>query len=213
MPACVHRSDARLWRRLQACAAVLAVGGVVLVSAGLTTTGPVAAAPVKAGCAPLDIVFLLDSSTSMSPAIANVKEQSAQLVDQVVAESGGNYRIGLIDFADDVEVRVPFAAGNADAVKAQIPELFQDRGNTGDPEAWDEALVTAVDGRKGVPSAAGQDTGMQIGDFAADWRPEAQKIIVLVSDARHGGFEGVYDPVKAPEPQFRAALVATRAKE
>lgn len=202
------------------------VTGFALVVSGsfvfARVTPPVAAAPGPS-CAPLDVVLVIDSSTSMNPAIENVKAQTAALLDRIVTESGGDYRIGLVDFADDVEVRVPFASDNVEAVRTAIPNLYQDRGNTADPEAWDEALVTVIDGRSAAAANADRSTsdGQQIGDFVADWRADAKKVVLLVTDATPGGFDGSSDPVgddanpvTNPPVRFnRAFNAAVRANE
>lgn len=131
---------------------VFALVGVSVVAASSSGTG-VGAAPADATCAPLDVALIIDSSTSMNSAIDNVKDGAGELVDRIVDISGGDYRIGLVDFADDVQVRVPFSDRNADAVKAAIPELYQDRDNDSEPEAWDQALAAVVEGRAGTHSA------------------------------------------------------------
>lgn len=166
--------------------------------------GPGEVPPPAAGsCAPLDVALVLDTTTSMDPAIENVRAEITAFTRDVETASGGDYRIALVDFGRGVDVHVPFAGRNAEDVRLRLSGLLQDSGNLSNPEAWDEALVTAVGAR---PAAAvGED---QVGDFTR-WRPDAEKLVVLVSDARPAGFDDEFDE---GEDDLRAHQAAQDAR-
>lgn len=75
------------------------------------------------------------------------------------------------------------------------------RGCAANPEAWDEALTTAVEGRSASRVASGQ----QVGDFSGGWRASANKLVVVVTDATAAGFDD-----EADDGDFARAQAAAR---
>lgn len=192
------------------------VAAVVVVAAAVSATifGPTEQAhpqgappvdfiPRGGTCAPLDVAFLIDSTGSMAPAIANVQAEITGFLGEIEEASGGDYRIALVDFGLGVNVRVPFSPSNRDAVADAVPSLADGGGST--PEAWDEALVTAVEGR----ATSDVPTGDQQGDFSGGWRSEANKLVVLVTDAPAAGFDDSEQPADLALAQ-EAAREASR---
>ncbi|HWM33000.1 MAG TPA: vWA domain-containing protein [Pseudolysinimonas sp.] len=189
--------------RILLLAALLAA---VLVPAAPAAPPVLAAASTQAAggshpCAPLDIVLLIDTTGSMEGAISNVKSEVTRLTDTIEEESAGDYRIGLIEFGVGLTVRAPFADRNADEIRDIVASLSAEGGGDG-PEAWDEALVTAVETR-----SAAETGGNQYADFSVPWRAEAKKMIVLITDNRPAGFDDSYDVADLT----RAEQVAQRA--
>ncbi len=145
-----------------------------------TATPFITAAPgnnQEAFCGPMDIVIAIDDTGSMESAIANIKAGIKDLIAEIDTASDGDLRLGLVTFKDDVTIRNELAPDNADAVITNIQSLFAN-GGEGSPEASDEALRVIINGND---------------DFAASWRPEARKIIVLVTDAEPGGLDDLYE--------------------
>lgn len=163
-------------------------------------------ARAQATCAPLDVVLAIDSTSSMGGAIANVKAESTQLVNQIVEASGGDYQLGLVEFRDDITVLTDMAPGTASIINLQIGRI-QASGGGPIPEASDETLNTIVNRL----SAAGRP---QSGDFNGVWRPDAEKIIILITDAPPGGFDDTYtegiDNVNAAQRAAEAAVQGIR---
>ncbi len=166
--------------------------GTVLAVAALTAsavqfTSPVVAAPAPAAspCGPLDVAFVLDDTGSMGGAIANLKTGINAIVNDVVAASGGDYRLGLVTFKDDITVHNALAPGNAAAVTNYVANTLAASAGAGEPEASDEALNTVVNN---LP-AAGRPQNV---DFGGAWRSNAMKFVVLVTDARPGGFDDAH---------------------
>jgi hypothetical protein len=71
----------------------------------------------------MDIAFVIDVTGSMSGAINNVKAAIPQLMDQVVAASGGDYRAELVTVRDAIDVACQFAAGNRTALQSAVSAL------------------------------------------------------------------------------------------
>jgi uncharacterized protein YegL len=164
--------------------------------------GQMAAAPAaQSSQCQLDLVFVVDDTGSMGGAIANLKTGLAQIINDVVTVSGGNYQLGLVTFKDNVTVQVDLAAGNSAAVQTAVSGLSASNGNN-EPEASDEALNTAINRLAATWRA-------QTGDFTGVWRNSALKTIILVTDARPAGFDDAFtsgvDDINASQRATEAA--------
>ncbi|MGW4112738.1 vWA domain-containing protein [Actinosynnema sp. NPDC004786] len=168
--------------------AMLAVAALAASAVQLTPSAVAAPAPVASKCGPLDVVFVLDDTGSMGGAIGNLKTGVNAIVNDVVTASGGDYQLGLVTFKDNVTVHSDLAPGNAGPVTNYITNTLAAGGGGGEPEASDEALNTVVNNR----AAAGRPQNV---DFAGTWRSNAMKFVVLVTDARPGGFDDAHGAV------------------
>lgn len=165
-----------------------------------------ASPPLLAQCGPLDVVFVVDTTGSMGGAIDNVKAELPSIIAQIEEASGGNFRLGLVEFKDDVIVLNDLAGGNSESVRNNILGLSAS-GGSGEPEASDEALRTVIQALR----ASDRPDGRQTGDFST-FRPEAGKIVILITDARPAGFDDDYtigeDDVAAANLAQEAAVRA-----
>jgi uncharacterized repeat protein (TIGR01451 family) len=161
---------------------------------------------VASSCGPIDMVFVIDTTSSMDEAIDNVKAEVGSLIGLVDDFSGGDFQLGLVTFKDDVTVWNDLAAGNEAAVQANILALTAGGGgNT--PEASDEALNTVIHGL----DADDRPPGAQTGDFDGVWRPAAAKLIILITDAPPGGFDDTFTPGEDDENAHDRAEEAAAA--
>lgn len=177
----------------------VAVAAWIVVLAALVLPGR-----AYAQCGPIDLVFVVDTTGSMGGAEDNIKADLERLLATVSSYSGGNYRLGLVEFKDEVKVTVDLAAGNTDSMSKALLAL-EASGGSGEPEASDEALNTVINALK----AADRPTGKQVGDFNGRFRAEAAKIIIIVTDARPAGFD---DDYVEGEDDVAAHTFATQAK-
>ncbi len=138
-------------------------------------------------CGPMDVVFVIDTTGSMGGAIDNVKAESANLISDIDDASEGDFQLGLVTFKNYVIVDEDMASDNEDILEAAILGLFAS-GGVFLPEASDEALNTAINGL----DADDRPSGGQFGDFDGLWRPEATKILILITDALPGGLDDDY---------------------
>src|SRR5262249_55376878 len=141
---------------------------------------------MQTGCRCADIVLVIDNTSSMKNAIANVDAgMTTNIIPaaQAAAPGPGALRMGLVTVGgvtmDTATVRQPLTT-NVALVSAAVSAITVEPGGL-QPEASDEALRLVVNGS----SACG--TG-SIGTF----RPECFKIIVLATDAQTGGCCGLY---------------------
>jgi|SRR5688572_5613190 len=129
-------------------------------------------------CGPMDIAFAVDDTGSMGGAINNVKSELPTIIDQAEAASGGDLRLGLLTFKDDVTV-VHELTNDIALVENSINAIMAADG-AGLPEASDIAKSNAID---------------NTGGFTTAWRGEdVTKILILITDAPPGGTDDVTDP-------------------
>lgn len=171
--------------------------------AGAGHAGAVGYNAKATSCTPLDVALVVDDTGSMGPAIRNVKESLGKLITDTEQAGHGNFRMELVTFKDTVQVDVPFAHDDGLAMRAGVRKLRASGGDD-EPEASDEAIRTAVDA---LPATA-REPGQQEGD-AFPMRTKADKLVILVTDARPGGFDDAYDSTDAAD----AAAVAKDAAD
>jgi von Willebrand factor type A domain-containing protein len=179
-------------RRLTSLAAVTAGAAALLL----------APSPAQAAgaCGPLDVAFVLDNSISMSDGLTALRQDAASLTGDVAALSGGDYRMGLVSFRNQLlTVRSPLVPGNQSAMTSLLGGLWQESGG-GQAHASDEALNTAVNL---LPARPNQTDG-----FTVPWRDNAVKVVLLVTNAPPGGFNGVYLDPRDPDNAHQRAVDA-----
>jgi hypothetical protein len=165
-------------------------------------------------CGPIDLVIVLDTTGSMGSVIDSVTSQLTEIVDEAIIASGDDLRMGYIVFNDGPGCGAPAAVDgeqdfgltspdyvtvvneltdDIDAVKTAISNTYA-TGGAGAPEASDEAKNTAVNN---LPGGSREDAsgyeGMQYGDFTEPYRSSALKLVILITDNSHGGFNDVWD--------------------
>jgi len=138
-------------------------------------------------CGPMDVAFVVDHSTSMSEAIDNVKTELAGILGNIEAASENDYRLALVTFGDDITILENFAANNRASAAQKFQALSVYGGGVNEPEASDEALNTVINA---LP-AAGRPQNV---NFTPAFRDGVLKIIILVTDARPGGFDDNFTP-------------------
>jgi uncharacterized protein YegL len=144
------------------------------------------ALPVAADgpCPSLAATLIVDRTGSMGGAIDSVRQELIQILDDLEVVSSGTYWGSLVLVSDTVTVAEPLTSGNRAALEQKIRALTASGGDN-EPEASDEAINTVVNV---LPAADRQ----QVGDFMPGFPPEATKVIILITDARPGGFDDIY---------------------
>lgn len=151
-------------------------------------------ASAQTQCGPTDLVFVIDNTGSMAQVNAEIQDQVAKISDAVVLASGGDYQLGLVALPEnDVSVLLDLAPKNRAALPAATEKLVN-AGSCGLAASWDEGLKTVLN-RLGPRTGA---QGEQIGSFNGNFRADATKIIILITDTDPSGFEcdmevGVHD--------------------
>ncbi|ONI81789.1 VWA domain-containing protein [Saccharothrix sp. ALI-22-I] len=182
--------------------AALAASAVQLVPAVSAAPAPAPAPAAETRCGPLDVAFVLDDTGSMGGTINNLKAGVNSIVNDVVTASGGDYQLALVTFKDNITIHNNLAPGNAGPVTNYITNTLAASGGSNEPEASDEALNTVINN---LP-AAGRPQNV---NFNGVWRSNATKFVVLVTDARPGGFDDVHAAVDVANASARANNAVT----
>lgn len=142
----------------------------------------------------LDLLFMMDSTGSMSSYITAATDNIAQIVTKIVQSEkiyGENFKIGLIVYRDHppqdrtfVTKVYPFTS-NIETMTAQLREQRAQGGGDG-PEAVAAAMHAALN----LP-----------------WRPDAAKIVVLIADAPPHGLGESGDGFPNGDPNGHDPLV------
>jgi hypothetical protein len=155
---------------------------VVLLAFSIVTIGNLqnsygTTSPPARECGPMDIAFAIDVTGSMGGALDSVKSELPQIITQAESASGGDLRLGLLTFEDDVNVLHELTS-DISSVENSINGLTLGGGGN-EPEASDIAKDTAVN---------------NLGSFNEPWRSSAVKILVLITDVPPGGLNDQKDP-------------------
>ena len=194
--------------------AVMAITSILVI--GALSPVQLAHAVNPGQCGSMDMVFIVDTTGSMTGELTNIKAGLPGLITQAqLASQGNTLRVGVISFdgfvvnryagglinQDFVDVKLPLTTNQADWTAA-INSLTLGAGG-GFPEASDQAKATAIFNRVG--SAAGVayndangNPGLVIADpikaptgFSVPWAGQTN-IAVLITDATSGGYDDVY---------------------
>ena len=160
--------------------------------------------PQPGDCGPIDLVFAVDITGSMQPAIDNVIAELPNIVTLANIASGNDLRLGLVTIdgtvnGDDYVHTEHNLTTDIASVQASIAALTAGYG-ANLPEATDEAL------REIITNDASCTDGT---DFTTPFRAAATKIIVLITDASNGGCDDVHDPSDAMYAHQRALDAAS----
>jgi hypothetical protein len=169
----------------------------------------------------MDVVFAIDTTGSMEDVLDSVKNSLTNTLNSIVMASLGDYRIGLVTFdgysdncingcgfyGDFVCVRDVLASTNRDQIANDILNLQVGDGY-GRAECSDEALNTVIN-----TLSATDPNRNQCGDFTTPFRPQARKIIILVTDAEPGSFQDYYNDTVQSNAFERAAQAVANGIE
>ena len=132
--------------------------------------------------APLDLAFVLDITGSMSSTLNNLKASISAIAADAVIKSNNNYRFSLITVNETSGgpalnvIRQTFSQNNITAFQAAINAVTLGSGG-GTPEPTDLGIQSVLNG--------------VLGNF----RPEAIKMIVMMTDAQPSGGDDQYQLV------------------
>ena len=139
-------------------------------------------------CGPIDFVLVIDVGATMASQIDAIKESIAAVVELLRVKTAGDFRLGLIKFADTAETVVTMSEENrtefTNAIAALAVGTYQNEA-----KAWPAAITLAS---------------------ASEWRLTARQIVLLVTDALPADDDGEYS-VDAANDAI-AAAVDSRSK-
>gem|GEM_PF-4088900 len=158
---------------------------------------------------PMDVAFIIDNTGSMQASLAAIKQSVSSVLNEIATASSNDFRLAIVtpdtdndanptNFTvmdgtghDMVYVRLAFT-NNAEVFSNVLNSIAIGNGVEW-PESTDECLNTVVNalmatGRQDTNQCAATDKLLQLGDFAPNFRANAVKRVVLITDAIPGGF-------------------------
>ena len=137
-----------------------------------------ASAPTYAQqCGPMDVIFIVDETGSMGGVISDIQTEIQEIAAEIISASGSDFQLGLVGMPDNnIRVIVNPSPNNQSAFEAGAQQLSTAGGCGGVP--YDEALNTVINGLKKRTGTQ----GAQLDDYVATWRPNASKVIILITD-------------------------------
>ena len=97
------------------------IRSTVMQDYGITKGGKSADGAAESGaCGPIDLVFVIDTTGSMGGALDSVDAELAGLLRSIETASGGDYRLALVTFKDDVTVNESFGTRNRTSIASKI---------------------------------------------------------------------------------------------
>jgi hypothetical protein len=151
--------------------------------AALTWAVPTAQArPDDPVCGCMDVALVIDDTGSMGGAIGNVKTGLVSIIAAARRASGGDLRMGLVSFKDNVDVDQGFTVSQA-TITTAVNNLSAG-GGAFLPEASDEALNYTVTGATACALVGNPPLGA--------FRDDCLKIAILLTDDLPGGCDDAH---------------------
>lgn len=126
----------------------------------------------EAAAAPIDLVLVLDVSTSMTGMAA--PHPAIEAAFDEIDRAGLDARLGLVTFVDDVRLHGDGAFMARDVL---LQELDRELDETGEPDPESPRQVLNFDYEENVLDA------LQAAATRYPWRPDARRVVVLVTDS------------------------------
>lgn len=180
----------------------------------------------------MDVVFLIDYTLSMNLVIEDVKTNVLNIVNTIITESGGDYRLGLVLFDEYLNtdtinyatspdytslpasqrfINVNAVAGKKQAITAM--EVMSDTNQTSFTTQLNKINTGGfpLGNGAGGPEPGGIGYEQILNDIAGSFRTNVAKLVVLITDAVPGGDDDTYTP--AIDEPYLQGLAATGLQE
>lgn len=181
----------------------------------------------------MDVVFLIDYTSSMNNEIDDLKLDIANIVNTIIAESGGDYRLGLVLFDEWPRLTAPSYATKPAYTAVPPPQRYvnENPSATAISPTGVTQYITAMEVMStqnsssfttklnllntanfslgagvGGPEPGGVGFEQILNGIAGSFRQNVAKLVILITDNQPGGDDDVYDPaVDIPYLQTVAA--------
>ena len=149
--------------------------------------GVVLAAPAHAqSCGPMDVVFIIDETGSMTGVINQVQTQVGKIADAVQVASNGDFQFAVVGMPDNNIDVIENLSSDRTAFNTATSKLIVAGGCGGVP--YDEAINAVVN----TLGARSGSSGAQLNAFTGGFRSQAAKIVILITDTLPQGFTCQY---------------------
>ena len=161
----------------------------------------------------MDVVFLIDFTGSMGDEIDALKLNISSIVQTIITESGGDYRLGLVIF-DEYNGQVNNRYGtNVEYTSLPAAQRYVNYNAVADRSQWITALeVMSISNNtsfttqlnklnntielgagSGGPEPGGMGFQQILNGITGEFRSNVSKLVILITDAQPGGDDDDYD--------------------
>lgn len=161
----------------------------------------------------MDVVFLIDYTASMGDEIDTLKLNISSIVQTIITESGGDYRLGLVIF-DEYNGQVNNKYGtNVEYTSLPAAQRYVNYNAVADRSQWITALeVMSISNNtsfttqlnklndtielgagSGGPEPGGMGFQQILNGITGEFRSNVSKLVILITDAQPGGDDDSYD--------------------
>jgi len=163
----------------------------------------------------MDVVFLIDFTGSMGDKIENLKLNIVSIINTIITESEGDYRLGLVTFDEyagpnnlnygtNVEyTSLPasqrYSNYNAVANKSQWITSFEIMSNQNNTSFITQLNKLnneiSLGAGSGTPEPGGIGFEQILDGIAGEFRDNVAKLVILITDATPGGDDDTYNSI------------------
>jgi len=161
----------------------------------------------------MDVVFLLDYTASLTAEIESIKQNVVTIINTIITQSGGDYRLGLVTFdeyggstnakygSDPEYTSLPASQRyfnfNAEADKSQWITAFETM-STQNRESFITQLnklndTVSIGFGASFPEPGGIGYEQILLGIAGAFRSNVSKLVILITDATPGGDDDTFD--------------------
>lgn len=165
----------------------------------------------------MDVVFLVDITSSMGLAITNIKSQISSIVNTIVTESNGDYRLGLVTFDEYTSGTTSNYSTRTEYLSLPANQKFVNTGLNSKYQ-WITAFETMSEGNESTfssqlnllgnpsqgfilgngqsipePSDMGIERVLNPNNIAGEFREGVARLVVLITDASPSGNDDTYN--------------------
>ena len=173
----------------------------------------------------MDVVFLIDFTGSMGDEIDNLKLNIISIINTIITESGGDYRLGLVTFDEYLGPNNVRYGTNVEYTSLPASQRYVNYNAAADRSQWITAFETMSDQNdttfiiqlnklnneitlgsgQGIPEPGGIGFEQILNGIAGDFRSNVSKLVILITDASPGGDDDTYNSI---DDAFLQSLVA-----
>ena len=161
----------------------------------------------------MDVVFLIDFTGSMGDEIDALKLNISSIVQTIITESGGDYRLGLVIFDEYVGPNNVRYGTNVEYTSLPASQRYVNYNAIADRSQWITAFESMSDQNNttfiiqlnklndeislGSGSSSPEPGGIGfeqiLNGIAGEFRDNVAKLVILITDAQPGGDDDSYD--------------------
>lgn len=161
----------------------------------------------------MDVVFLIDFTGSMGDEIDNLKSNIVSIINTIITESGGDYRLGLVTFDEYLGPNNVRYGTNVEYTSLPASQRYVNYNAAANRSQWITAFETmsnqnnttfiiqlnklndeiSLGSGSSSPEPGGIGFEQILDGIAGEFRANVSKLVILITDALPGGDDDTYN--------------------